>query len=253
MTRPAALFLCSVLAFAGEPVAYREGGTALSGYLALPKGGAKAPGVVVIPQWMGPTAHEQDTADRLAGLGYAAFVADIYGAGVRPKDAKEAGALAGKFKGDRALFQARIRAALEALKARGEVDAASLAVIGFCFGGTGALEAARGGMPVKGVVSFHGGLDSPADRPVLPIAARVLVCHGADDPWVPAKEVAAFQDEMRRAKADYTFIAYAGAVHAFTQKGAGDDPSKGAAYQEAAARRSWGHLQQFLQELFGSR
>ncbi len=253
MRRLAALLVSSVLAFAGEPVAYQEGTTRLAGYLALPKGAAKAPGVVIIHQWMGPTDHERRVADELAALGIAAFVADIYGADVRPKDTKEAGGLAGKFKGDRALFQARIRAAVDALKARKEVDAANLAVIGYCFGGTGALEAARGGLPVKGVASFHGGLDNPADRAVQPIAAKVLVCHGADDPWVPAKDVAAFQDEMRKAKADYTFVAYAGAVHAFTQKEAGNDPSKGAAYQEAAARRSWGHLKQFLQELFAGK
>lgn len=253
MRRFACQFLVSALAFAGEPLAYQEGATPLAGYLALPKGKAKAPGVVVIHQWMGPTGHEKETADRLADLGYAALVADIYGAGVRPKSAQEAGGLAGKYKGDRALFQARIKAAVDALKARKEVEGANLAVIGFCFGGTGALEAARGGLPVKAVVSFHGGLDSPADRPVQPIAAKVLVCHGADDPWVPAKEVAAFQDEMRKAKADYAFIAYAGAVHAFTQKEAGDDPSKGAAYQAAAARRSWGHMQQFLQEVLGGK
>lgn len=209
------------------------------------------PGVVVIPQWMGPTDHERQVAEDLAAMGIAAFVADIYGEGARPKDTKEAGALSGKFRGDRALYQARIRAALDALKARKEVDAADLAVIGYCFGGTGALEAARAGLPVKAVVSFHGGLDSPADRPVTPIAAKVLVCHGADDPFVPAKDVAAFQEEMRKAKADYAFIAYAGAVHAFTQKAAGSDPSKGAAYQEAAARRSWDHMKLFLHEAFG--
>lgn len=253
MRRLAALFVSSVLAFAGDPVAYQEGSTRLAGYLALPKAGGKAPGVVIIHQWMGPTDHERRVADDLAGLGFAAFVADIYGADVRPKDTKEAGALAGRYKGDRSLFQARIRAAVDTVRARKEVDPGRLAVIGYCFGGTGALEAARGGLPVNGVVSFHGGLDSPADRAVSPISAKVLVCHGADDPWVPAKDVAAFQDEMRRAKADYTFIAYAGAVHAFTQKEAGGDPSKGAAYQEAAARRSWGHMRQFLQELFGGK
>jgi dienelactone hydrolase len=253
MRRFATLALVSAFAFAGEPLAYQDGATKLAGYLALPKGKNKVPGVVVIHQWMGPTEHERRVADELAALGFAAFVADVYGTEVRPKDVKEAGALAGKYKGDRALFQARIKAALGVLKDRTEVDSANLAVIGYCFGGTGALEAARGGLPVKGVVSFHGGLDVPADRAVQPIAAKVLVCHGADDPWVPAKDVAAFQEEMRTAKADYTFIAYAGAVHAFTQKEAGGDPSKGAAYQEAAARRSWAHLQQFLREIFSGR
>jgi len=208
------------------------------------------PGVVVIHQWMGLTDHERKVADDLAKLGYAALAADIYGEGVRPKDGKEAGAQAGKFKGDRALYQARIKAALDALKAQPGVDGSNIAVIGFCFGGTGALEAARAGLPVKGVVSFHGGLDVPEGRAVKPIAAKVLVCHGAVDPYVPAKDVAAFHEEMKTAKADYVFIAYAGAVHAFTQKEAGNDPSKGAAYNEAAATRSWRHMKGFLEESF---
>jgi dienelactone hydrolase len=235
----------------GQPLKYPEGSTRCAGYLARPaKMTASAPGVLIIHQWMGLTDHERRTADNLAKLGYVALAADIYGEGVRPKNVPEAMAQITVYKGDRDLYQRRIRAGLDALKAQKGVDPDRLAVIGFCFGGTGALEAARAGMPVKGVVSFHGGLDSPADRPVQPIAAKILVCHGADDPNVPPKDVAAFQDEMRKAKADYVFIAYAGAVHAFTQKEAGDDPSKGAAYQETAARRSWQHMQDFFKEIF---
>ncbi len=235
----------------GEPLVYRDGAIALAGYLARPsqvKG--KVPGVVIVHQWMGLTDHERRVAEELARLGYVALAADVYGEGVHPRNTQEAGALAGRYKGDRGLYRQRISAAIGALKAQQGVDPQRLAVIGFCFGGTGALEAARGGLPVKGVVSFHGGLDFPPDRPVTPIAAQILVCHGAEDPFVPAQDVALFQDEMRKAKADYTFIAYAGAVHAFTQKEAGSDPSKGAAYQEAAARRSWRHMQDFFAEIF---
>ncbi len=245
------LALAALPMLAGQPLPYRDGSTRLAGYLATPaarKG--KVPGIVIIHQWMGPTDHERRTADELAKLGYVALAADIFGEGAAPRDTREAGVLAGTFKGDRALYQRRIRAALDALKGQASVDPGRLAVIGFCFGGTGALEAARAGMPVKGVVSFHGGLDAPADRAVAPIAAKILVCHGADDPFVPAKDVAAFHEEMRKAKADYTFIAYGGAVHAFTQKEAGNDSSKGAAYQEAAARRSWQHMKDFFIELF---
>ncbi|MBI1752992.1 MAG: dienelactone hydrolase family protein [Acidobacteria bacterium] len=238
-------------ALAGQPLSYTEGATRLVGYVARPaalKG--KAPGVVVIHQWMGLTDHERRVSDDLAKLGYVALAADIYGEGVRPANTGEAGKLAGSFKGDRALYRRRIAAALEALKAQKGVDGGRIAVIGFCFGGTGALEAARAGLPVKGVVSFHGGLDVPEGDAPAPIAAKVLVCHGADDPFVPAKDVAAFQEEMRRSKADYVFVAYAGAVHAFTQKEAGNDNSKGAAYNEAAHRRSWQHMRDFLKEVF---
>ena len=235
---------------AGQPLAYQDGATRLAGYLAGPdKIIGMAPGVVVIHQWMGVTDHEKRIADELAKLGYTALAADIYGEGVRPANAQEAGVQAGIYKNDRNLYQRRIRVALEALKAQPGVDPERLAVIGFCFGGTGALEAARGGLPVKGVVSFHGGLDIPADRPIHPITAKVLVCHGADDPFT-SRDVPGFQDEMRKAKADYTFIAYAGAVHSFTQKEAGNDPTKGAAYQEAATRRSWQHMKDFFREIF---
>lgn len=245
-----ALSLGVVPLLAGQPLVYQDGTTRLAGYLARPdQMTGTSPGVVVIHQWMGITDHEKRTADELAKLGYTALAADIYGEGVRPANGQEAGVQAGIYKNDRNLYQRRIRAALEALKAQKGVDPGRLAVIGFCFGGTGALEAARGGLPVKGVVSFHGGLDIPADRAVQPISAKVLVCHGADDPFT-SKDVPGFQDEMKKAKADYIFISYAGAVHAFTQKEAGNDPSKGAAYQEAAARRSWQHMKDFFKELF---
>ena len=245
-----ALSLAALPALAGQPLSYADGATKLAGYLAHPAAKGKVPGVVVIHQWMGLTDHERKVSDDLAKLGYAALAADIYGEGVRPATTAEAGKLAGSFKGDRALYRRRIAAAIESLKAQKGVDGSRIAVIGFCFGGTGALEAARGGLPVKAVVSFHGGLDVPASSTPGPITAKVLVCHGADDPWVPAKDVAAFQDEMRQAKADYVFVAYAGAVHAFTQKEAGNDSSKGAAYHETAHRRSWQHMKDLLKEVF---
>jgi len=246
-----ALSLAALPAFAGQPLSYADGATQLTGYVAHPADAkGKVPGVVVIHQWMGLTDHERKVSDDLARLGYVALAADIYGDGVHPANTAEAGKLAGSFKGDRALYRRRIAAAIQTLKGQKGVDAGRIAVIGFCFGGTGALEAARGGLPVKGVVSFHGGLDVPADYVPAGISAKVLVCHGADDPFVPAKDVAAFQDEMRKARADYVFVAYAGAVHSFTQKEAGNDNSKGAAYNEAAHRRSWQHMKDFFKEIF---
>src|SRR5664279_1014716 len=141
-----ALSLATLPVFAGQPLTYTDGPTKLAGYVARPasiKG--KVPGVVVVHQWMGLTDHERKVSDDLAGLGYVALAADIYGEGVHPKDTGEAGKLAGSFKGDRALYRRRIAVALETLKAQKGVDGSRLAVIGFCFGGTGALEAARGG------------------------------------------------------------------------------------------------------------
>lgn len=245
------LLLGTIPALAGQPLSYQDGAVRLSGYLAQPKAPqGLVPGVVIIHQWMGVSDHEKQVAEQLAQLGYVALAADIYGEGVRPTTPKEAGALAGTYRNDRVLYRNRVQAALGALKAQKGVDPERLAVIGFCFGGTGALEAARAGLPVRGVVSFHGGLKAGTEGPGGVMSAKVLVCHGAEDPSVPPAEVAAFQDEMRKAKADYTFIAYAGAVHAFTQKEAGNDPSRGSAYQEAAARRSWQHMTDFFREIF---
>ena len=122
-------------------------------------------------------------------------------------------------------------------------------MIGFCFGGTGAIEAARAHLNVKGVVSFHGGLAQDSSRPVEPITAKILACHGADDPFVSKEEVSAFQQEMRDTKADWEMIYYANSVHSFTDPDAGNDNSKGAAYNEKAAKRSFEHMKLFLNEV----
>ena len=125
----------------------------------------------------------------------------------------------------------------------------NIVVIGYCFGGTGALEAARGHLNVKGVVSFHGGLGKDAERAIEPLTSKVLVCHGADDPYESKEEITAFHQEMRDTKADWQMIYYSNAVHSFTNSEAGNDNSKGAAYNEVAAQRSWEHLKLFLKEV----
>jgi len=147
-------------------------------------------------------------------------------------------------------YQKRISLALEQLVKTG-ADKDNIVIIGYCFGGTGALEAARAGLPLKGVVSFHGGLGKDASRPNKAINTKVLVLHGADDPHVPQKDIEAFQQEMKESKADWQMIYYSNAVHAFTEKEAGNDPSKGAAYNEMADKRSWEHFMVFLEETLG--
>lgn len=150
------------------------------------------------------------------------------------------------------LYRARLTAGLDFLKADERTDAAKAAAIGYCFGGTGVLELARSGAEIAGVVSFHGGLDGAEGMTAGEgkIPAKVLVLHGAVDPYVPAEQVAAFEKEMTDAKADWQLVAYGGAVHSFTHKEAGDDPSRGAAYHEAADRRSWEAMKVFFGELF---
>lgn len=179
------------------------------------------------------------------------FAADVYGQGVRPQP-PDAGKEAGKYKGDRALYRARLAAALDWLKADAHTEVTKVAAIGYCFGGTGVLELARSGADVAGVVSFHGGLDAAPGFAASTgkIKAKVLVLHGAADPFAPAEQVAAFEKEFTTAKADWQLILYGGAVHAFTQKEAGNDNSKGAAYNESADRRSWAAALSFFSECF---
>ena len=234
----------------GKTVEYQDGTTALEGYLARPKDTANHPAVLVFHDWMGVSDDTRRRADQLAELGYVALAADVYGKGVRPQGPEEAGKLAGRFKGDRPSMRARGRAALARLLAEPGVDPAKVAAIGYCFGGTEALELARDGAPLVGVVSFHGGLGSPHPEDGKNIKGRVLVLHGADDPFVKPDEVAAFEDEMRAAHVDWQLVAYGGAVHAFTVRGAGGDPSKGAAYDAKADARSWEAMAAFFGELF---
>ncbi len=234
-----------------QAVEYKQGDTVLEGYVAWDDSvQGKRPGVLVVHDWMGAGPFGSGKCDQLAKLGYVAFAADIYGKGIRPANAQEAGQLAGKYKGDRALLRARAAAALQALRANPLVDPKRIAAIGFCFGGTTVVELARSGADLAGVVSFHGGLDSPAPADGKNIKARILALHGADDPFVPAADLAAFEDEMRKSGVDWQLVKYGGAVHSFTNPAAGSDNSKGAAYNERADRRSWAAMQAFFAEIF---
>lgn len=248
------LFLVLVLYSNGsfaqlKPVVYRDGNQVLNGFsIPSSKKSQQKPGILILPAWMGIDKLSKDTAENLSKLGYYAFVADIYGEGNYPKDYKDAGKNAGYYKTNFAEYQKRISLALEQLILSG-ANPDNIVVIGYCFGGTGALEAARGHLNVKGVVSFHGGLGRDAKRALAPITAKVLVCHGADDPYESKEEIDAFQQEMRDTKADWQMIYYANAVHSFTNPESGTDNSKGAAYNEIAAKRSWEHLKLFLNEV----
>jgi dienelactone hydrolase len=181
-------------------------------------------------------------------MGYYTFVADIYGVDNRPKDYKQAGENAGYYKKNISDYHRRISLAYDELIKQG-ANPNQIAVIGYCFGGTGAIEAARTNMNVKGIVSFHGGLARDENRKIEEIAPKVLVLHGADDPYVSENEVKSFQNEMKTAKADWQMVYYANAVHSFTDKNAGNDNSKGAAYNEKAEKRSWVAMLQFLKEV----
>jgi dienelactone hydrolase len=237
-----------------DEIIYGESDAPLEGYFAVPtdlEEEEKRPGILLIHDWTGLQEYARERTRQLASLGYIAFAADVYGKGVRPKDPRECGVQAGIYRSDRTLFRKRLNAALEVLKKHKQVDTNRLAAIGYCFGGTGVIELARSGADVKGVVSFHGGLDSPKPEDGKNIKAKVLVCHGADDPFISQENMEAFIAEMNAAKVDWQMISYSGAVHSFTKKAAGDDPSKGSAYDANADRRSWQHMRMFFDELFG--
>jgi dienelactone hydrolase len=234
-----------------ESIEYKSGDTTCEGFLAYDDAvKTPRPGVLIIHQWKGLGDYEKKRAEMIAGLGYVAFCADIYGKGVRPRDVKDAAAMAGKFKSDRALYRERLTAASAVLSKQPKVDPARLGAMGYCFGGTGALELARSGAPMLGVVSFHGGLNTPAPADAKRIKGRVLVLHGADDPFVPPAEVAAFKDEMETADVKYNLVAYPGAVHSFTHWDAGTDNATGAAYNKDADEKSWAAMTTFWAELF---
>ncbi|RYE31175.1 MAG: dienelactone hydrolase family protein [Sphingobacteriaceae bacterium] len=233
-----------------KPVSYLDGNQKLTGFAIKPQTSTQnKAGILVLPAWMGIDAHAKETAENLSKLGYYAFVADIYGERNYPKSSADAGKLAGSYKKDYKAYQHRIELALQQLIKAG-ADPSRIAAVGFCFGGTGVLEIARANFPVRGVVSFHGGLGKDASRAAEPINTKILVCHGADDPNVPQAEVLAFQQEMRDSKADWQMIYYGNAVHSFTDPNAGNDNSRGSAYNEKAAKRSWEHMKLFLNELF---
>ncbi len=231
--------------------------TALEGSLvydaALP---GKRPVVVIFHDWMGPTAVTLDAAKKVAADGYIAFIADIYGKGVRPQSVKEASEQSGKLKADRALMVKRAQAAMNVLvKIPALVPAADVSkvgAIGFCFGGTVALELARSGALILGTVSFHGGLDTPDASKAKNIKGRVLALHGADDPFVPEKDVSAFENEMRSSKADWQLVKFGGAMHAFTNKEADSLALSGVAYNAKADARSFEYMKEFFAEVFGS-
>jgi dienelactone hydrolase len=238
-------------AVVGNKVEYKHGDTVLEGYLAYDDASkAVRPGVLVVHEWYGLNDYAMKRADQLAQLGYVAFALDMYGKGVRAANSQEAGALAGKYKGDRPLMRARASAGLDVLKKQTLVDPKRVAAIGYCFGGTTVLELARSGADVLGVVSFHGGLDNPDPQPASNIRAKVLVLHGADDPLVPVKDIAALQEELRKAGADWQMVFYGGAVHSFSNPQSGSDPGKGVAYNEKADRRSWAAMKTFFDEIF---
>ncbi len=253
-TLMAAVLLCSFLrpAFAGvvtQTVDYKDGGTVLEGYLAYDDSlQGKRPGILVVHEWNGLGHYVEGRCRQLAQLGYVAFAADIYGKGVRPQSMEDCQKESSKYKSDRALMRERAQAALSQLQSNGRVDASRIAVIGYCFGGTVALELGRSGAPVLGIVSFHGGLDNPTPADARNIKGKVLVCQGGADTHT-LSQVPDFEKEMKNAQVDYKIITYPGATHGFTNP---DNKGPALKYDSQADKNSWQAMEDFFSRIFKS-
>ncbi len=234
-----------------QTIEYKQGDTVLEGYLAYDtKFPGKRPAVMVVHAWMGLDDYAKRRANELAALGYIAFAADIYGKGVRPGSMEEAAKTSGSYKANNELWRARALAGFETLKAQKNVNAEKLAALGYCFGGSTVLEMARAGVKLNGVVSFHGNFATKMPAKEGSIQTKVLVLHGANDPFIKEDEYEDFIEEMQKSKADWQMVSYGNTVHSFTDPGAGNDPSKGFAYQPESDKRSWEAMKVFFKEIF---
>ena len=234
-----------------QEVVYEGHGQKFQGFLAQPKDlKTNAPMIVMVHNWMGVTEETKTQAARFVKLGYQVFAADVYGQGVRPKNAQEAGTLSSKYKKDRALLRKHLDLAYQTALKQKMVDAKKVAAAGYCFGGTAVLEMARAGLPLKSVISFHGGLDSLNPIEAKNIQSKVLVLHGEADPFVPKADIEAFLKEMKTHQVKFQMVNYPNAVHSFTEKAAGNDPSKGAAYNAEADAKSFVEAEKELKSVF---
>jgi dienelactone hydrolase len=236
-----------------KPVAYDLEKTKFEGVLIYDDAvKTPRPGLVLVPNWLGINAANLKQAEEVAGQKYVVFVADMFGKTARPKNPEEAGKAVGALKNDRKLIRARVNKALEALLAdkTAPLTAGKVGAVGFCFGGTAALELARSGAKIGAAVSIHGGLSSPTPADAKAIQAKVLALHGADDPNVPPEEVAAFEDEMRKGGIDWQLVAFGNAVHSFTDPDA-KTPGK-SQYNPVVARRAYEMMNNFFAEAFAN-
>ena len=236
-----------------ETVEYKDGDVTLRGYLAFDeKKQGKRPGVLVMPEAFGLGEHAKKRAERLADLGYVAFAGDPYGNGIELANLQEAMKHAGPLFAEPAKLRKRGRAALDYLASTPHTDGGRLASIGFCMGGTFSLELARDGAPLRGIVSFHGGLQTQRPAEAGKVKAKILVCTGADDTLIPVEQVNAFEAEMIKAGADWQVITYGGAKHSFTNPNSDSLGMPGIGYHKSTDVRSWRAMTDFFEEIFAA-
>jgi dienelactone hydrolase len=228
------------------PFDYPAGTETMEGHLVAPEGKGPHPLVLIVHDWDGLDAYEISRARQTAKeLNAVALAVDIYGKTTRPKSTAENGQFAGKYYGDRPLFRSRLKAAYDAGIKLSNVDPNKVIVMGYCFGGAGALELARTGAKLVGAVSFHGGLATSMPAAAGTVTCRVLVFHAANDPAVPREQFNGFLDECRDAKIQSEVHVFNLTAHAFTKPGGRD-------YSAEGDRRSWKLFKDFYVEVTGS-
>jgi dienelactone hydrolase len=235
-----------------KPISYAVDKTVFSGHLVYDDSSdALRPGLVMVPNWMGETESAVEKAKKIASTDYVILVADMYGEGVRPKNAEEASAQVGKLYADREGLRARINEAVATLRAqlgKAPLRPGKVGAVGFCFGGSTVLELARSGADLAGVVSLHGGLST--SMPAAPNAVKtpILVLNGADDRGTTLENIGKFNEEMNAGGADWQFVNFSGAVHCFAEVDANRPP--GCVYNERAAKRAYRMMADFFNEAF---
>jgi dienelactone hydrolase len=234
-----------------KKISYKVGDLQCQGFLAWDdavKG--PRPGVLVLHEWWGLNDYTRGRAEQLAKLGYVAFAADMYGAGKVTEHPKEAGEMASKVRANVEDWRKRAETGLDVLKEQPQCDKTKLAAIGYCFGGSTALQLAYTGADLKAVVTFHAALPAPKPEEAKSIKPTLLICHGADDKFIPDEAIKAFRDALDKADVKYEFVSYPGAVHSFTVPSADKHNIAGMKYNKAADEDSWKRMTALLAEKF---
>ena len=232
-----------------QDIEYTADGVRMIGQYVVDDGSsARRAGILVCHEGPGLTEHTKKIAARLAGLGYAAFAMDYHGDGKPLANPADTMTRLAPWRADPTGIRMRANAALDVLKAQKEVDPARLAAIGYCFGGTTALEIGRSGSDVKAIVGFHSGLNTARPQDAKNIKGKVLVCIGAEDPIIPPEQRLDFENEMKAAGIDWRLQLYGDAGHSFTNPAADSRGMKGFFFHEATDRRSWNAMIELFNE-----